>query len=47
MNDMDYGIRNFILKFADDAKIFGSILNKSDISQLQDDINSLVKWSED
>jgi len=32
-NNMDYSIKNFILKFADDTKIFGSILNKSDFSQ--------------
>ena len=47
INDLDYGIKNYILKFADDTKIFGSILNRSDFCQLQDDINSLVKWSED
>jgi len=47
INDLDFGVKNFILKFADDTKLFGSVLNSSEYSQLQDDINSLIKWSED
>ena len=44
---MNSGIKSFILKFADDTKVFGRVLNPSESSQLQDDINTFIKWSED
>ena len=47
INDLDTGIYNHILKFADNTKVFGSINNTDDSSKLQDDLNKLVNWSQD
>ena len=35
-----------ILKFADDTKLFRKIKGNGDKQQLQDDIDKLIKWSE-
>ena len=40
---MDWNIKNSIQKFVDDIKVFGRVLNQSQCSKLQDDINNLVK----
>jgi len=40
-------IKNSILKFADDTKVSGRVLNQTECSQLQEDINNLIKWSDD
>ena len=40
-------IKSHILKFADDTKIFKSITNNSDYNDLQEDINNLIRWSQD
>jgi len=44
---MIYGVRNWILKFEDDTKIFGKALSKQEQTQLQEDINTLISWSEE
>ena len=44
---MKSNIKNFILKFADDTKVSGRVLNQSECSQLQEDINNFIKWSDD
>ena len=38
---------NWILKFADDTKIFGKVKTLEQHSQLQNDLNALLQWSKD
>ena len=45
INDLDCGIKNWILKFADDTKLFGRISNTADSDELQEDLSKLVQWS--
>jgi hypothetical protein len=45
INDIDEGLLSYILKFADDTKIFNSVSNEQDHERLQDDLNSVVAWS--
>jgi len=40
-------IKNSLLKFADDTKVFGKVSDPSDHFLLQDDINHLIEWSTD
>ena len=47
INDLDYGVRNRILKFADDTKIFSQVSSPEDYINLQKDLNRLVTWAED
>ena len=47
INDLDYGIKNWILKFADDTKIFGKINTAEDHINLQRGLDKLVRWSEE
>jgi len=47
INDLDDGIINWILKFADDTKIFGRVTSVDQHTQLQDDLNTLLQWSKD
>ena len=47
INDLDFGIRNWILKFADDTKIFTRINNSLDSEWLQSDLLQLIRWSEE
>jgi len=47
INDLDTGIVNHILKFADDTKVFGNINHVSDSIKLQEDLNALFNWSQD
>ena len=42
----DFGIDNWILKFADDTKIFTRITDDNDWHSLQDDLSKLSTWSE-
>ena len=42
INDLDYGIKNWILKFADDTKLFGKIQGTSDVIKLQDDLDQFA-----
>jgi len=44
INDLDCGIKNWILKFADDTKLFGTISNTADSDELQEDLSKLVQW---
>ena len=39
--------KNWILKFADDTKLFGKIKDSMDVQKFQDDIDKLLKWSEE
>jgi len=46
INDFDEDFRNFILKFADDTKVFEKVMDDKDKYKLQDDLNKLVSWAE-
>jgi hypothetical protein len=46
INDIDLGIKNRILKFADDTKIFGKVGTDKEIASLRDDLQRLFDWSE-
>ena len=47
INDLDNGVQNWILKFADDTKLFGRVRNSEDGRRLQQDLDKLIQWSED
>ena len=46
INDLEEGVTGKILKFADDTKLFRKVKGIGDKQKLQDDIDKLVKWSE-
>ena len=46
INDLEEGVTGKILKFADDTKLFTKTKEIGDKFFLQDDIDKLVKWSE-
>jgi len=45
INDIDNDITSWILKFADDTKMFSSVCNSIDYKKFQDDINRLFNWT--
>ena len=47
INDMPEVVKNIIKLFADDSKLIAQIKNIKDRESVQDDLNALVKWSED
>ena len=47
INDIDTGLRNRVLKFADDTKMWGRVSSREDILQMHDDLERLGKWSVD
>jgi hypothetical protein len=47
INDIDEGVTNKLLKFADDTKLFGKVGTMEDIERLRADLVKLVKWSEE
>ena len=47
INDLDCNIQNWILKFADDTKIFGKITDEMDRVKLQQDLQKLITWSDE
>ena len=46
INDLEEGVTGKILIFADDTKLFRKVKEIGDTQHLQDDIDKLVKWSE-
>jgi len=46
INNLDEIIRNFILKFADDTKVFGKTIDDNDKCKLQEDLNKFVSWAQ-
>ena len=46
-NDLHKGIWNWILKFADDTKIFSEVSTTSQHQKLQQDLDSLFYWSQE
>jgi len=47
INDLHINIQNFLLKFADDTKLFESVTTSCDQLTLQNDLNKLLSWSVD
>lgn len=47
INDIDKGIVNKLLKFADDTKLVGIVSNESEVNQLRADLKHLYDWSVD
>lgn len=47
INDLDNNIANKLLKFADDAKLFGKVNTDRNIDSLRSDLNELYQWSAD
>ena len=45
INDLDGGIVNWILKFADDTKVFAKTRSADDASSLQRDLDRLIQWA--
>ena len=46
INDLDDNIASNVLKFADDTKVFIMVTNYGDKQHLQNDLDTLFKWSE-
>ena len=46
IDDLDYGIKNRILKFADDTRMVGKISNVTDTARVQEDLDKLTEWAE-
>jgi len=46
INDLDTGLINELLKFADDTKLFGKVTDGSDRESIQEDLNRLVNWAD-
>ena len=45
INDLPFTIKNRCKLFADDTKLYRTIITEDDTTSLQDDINRLVNWS--
>ena len=45
INDLDDGIVNRLLKFADDTKLYDVVSCRADYLQLQKDLVTLVEWA--
>ena len=46
INDLEDDISSKVLKFADDTKVFRKVTNVTDKHSLQNNLDTLVKWSE-
>ncbi len=46
INDIDFGLNNFMTKFADDTKIGNSVISGSDRQSLQEDLRKISAWSD-
>ena len=47
VNDFDSKVVNKLLKFADDAKLFGPVSNTTEVERLRKDLLTLCEWTED
>ena len=45
INDLDKDVRNHILKFADDTKLFSQVSTYEDAEKLENDLSTLNEWS--
>ena len=46
INDLDTGLINELLMFADDTKVFGKVIDGSDSESIQEDLNRLVNCTD-
>ena len=46
INDLDDNITSNVLKFVDDTKVFRRVNNDGDKQHLRNDLDNIVKWSE-
>jgi len=46
INDLEYEVKNSLLKFADDSKLWGRVDNIQDRNILQNDLNILGEWAQ-
>jgi len=47
INDLDDGVVNKILKFADDTKIVSKVASEGQIKILQSDLHNMFNWLQD
>ena len=47
INDLDVNLSRYVLKFADDAKVFSEVSSQTKVANLQSDLDKLDKWSEE
>lgn len=47
INDIDEGLVNRIIKFADDTKVVGRVSNQQEVNGLRRDLGRLVEWSKE
>ena len=47
INDLDSGVMSWILKFADDTKIYRRVGDSDERRQLQHDLDKLISWSKE
>ena len=45
INDLDSGVSNEVLEFADDTKLFREVASRQDSICIQEDLNRLVEWA--
>ena len=45
INDVDLEVENYILKFADDTKLYGIVINIAQAEYMQKDLNGLIRWT--
>ena len=46
INELDTGLINELLKFADDTKVFGKVTDGSGRESIQEDLSRLVNWAD-
>ena len=46
INDLELQIINTVLKFADDTKVFGTVIDEDDRAVLQEDLQKLSEWAD-
>ena len=45
INDVDLEVENYILKFADNTKLYGIVINIAQAEYMQKDLNGLIRWT--
>ena len=46
INDLELQIINTVLKFADDTKVFGTVIDEDDRAVFQEDLQKLSEWAD-